>query len=516
MSSSLVSKRQTRMKESFDRFGDGLTEMIVSQLSVEDKFRLQCLSRRVQKVIFKRQTRLIMVSDTDKLKTDDASNTVNILKTKDKDLNKKVKRMVNNIFERLKSLTELELMGKAIDVDYILCLLANNESKVESLKFFNIFSQIFFISKNCNNYFGLKCGEKIKSLEFCAQISQKKITEFLKLTPSLEFIKVQTIDVILYKRLSDGSVGIFSNNKKKNKNFNVMLPMLKVAEVELASEAQLALFHHYYGTTTLNLHYFLTKDQTLNATTVRYFSRVHVLHLTVPKQLDQILSIGLYLLAINGRQLRELYLRIPTINNKILIVLSNFKQLTTLEINNKDNYHSTQQDNLSFYYFKFMTNIKELILNIVHLNDTHLRGIAEYLPRLRSLLLLTNGYISDITMETLSRLQELISLTIIADIKTNEPKTISDVGVIQVMAYCSRIRRLKFLKHYKNCDQLIESYLISVTSIKMFAILAELNPKINYYLTIYFSNCYKSYVQKVIESISLPKNLKFLPQFSLI
>ena len=39
-------------KESFDRFGDDLCEVLLSYLSFEDRFRYECLSKQFQRFIF--------------------------------------------------------------------------------------------------------------------------------------------------------------------------------------------------------------------------------------------------------------------------------------------------------------------------------------------------------------------------------------------------------------------------------------------------------------------------------
>ena len=45
-------------KSSFDRFSDDLTELILGFLPIEDKFRFECLNKRVQTMIFKKQNKL--------------------------------------------------------------------------------------------------------------------------------------------------------------------------------------------------------------------------------------------------------------------------------------------------------------------------------------------------------------------------------------------------------------------------------------------------------------------------
>ncbi|CAG2115013.1 unnamed protein product [Medioppia subpectinata] len=45
-------------KDCFDRFGDDLSEVLLSYLSFEDRFRCESVSKQIQRVIFKTQTKL--------------------------------------------------------------------------------------------------------------------------------------------------------------------------------------------------------------------------------------------------------------------------------------------------------------------------------------------------------------------------------------------------------------------------------------------------------------------------
>src|ERR1700755_115650 len=52
-------------KSSFERFGDDLTEVIVSYLTTEEKFRFECLSKQWQRLVFNKHFRL-KISANDK------------------------------------------------------------------------------------------------------------------------------------------------------------------------------------------------------------------------------------------------------------------------------------------------------------------------------------------------------------------------------------------------------------------------------------------------------------------
>ena len=50
-----TSSRVVYPKNSFDRFGDDLTELIVSYLCFEDKVRLECVSKQWRRLIYQKQ-----------------------------------------------------------------------------------------------------------------------------------------------------------------------------------------------------------------------------------------------------------------------------------------------------------------------------------------------------------------------------------------------------------------------------------------------------------------------------
>jgi hypothetical protein len=53
---------QIYSKDSLDRFGDDLCEYVLSFLSIEDRFRFECLSKQWQRVVYQTQTQLIINS----------------------------------------------------------------------------------------------------------------------------------------------------------------------------------------------------------------------------------------------------------------------------------------------------------------------------------------------------------------------------------------------------------------------------------------------------------------------
>ena len=61
LSEEVVPKKSSRVKypkNCFDRFGDDLTELIVSYLWFEDKVRLECVSKQWRRLVFNKQFEL--------------------------------------------------------------------------------------------------------------------------------------------------------------------------------------------------------------------------------------------------------------------------------------------------------------------------------------------------------------------------------------------------------------------------------------------------------------------------
>ena len=62
----IIADEEKSLKTSFDRFGDDLSELIVSYLTIEDKFRFQCLSKQWRRLVFNK-TYVLKISMNNKL-----------------------------------------------------------------------------------------------------------------------------------------------------------------------------------------------------------------------------------------------------------------------------------------------------------------------------------------------------------------------------------------------------------------------------------------------------------------
>ena len=128
-------------KNSFDRLGDDLTELILQYLTFEDKVRLECVSKQWRRLVFNKQFG------------------IEILDTKSEHMNNFRQPLTSNIEERLNSLNKLLTMlynGRQLDVESFESVL----KKCPNIKHVNI-------EVNANNKVFLLIGRYcIKSLKF--------------------------------------------------------------------------------------------------------------------------------------------------------------------------------------------------------------------------------------------------------------------------------------------------------------------------------------------------------------
>ena len=76
----MANKSSSRVypKNSFDRFGDDLTELILQYLTLEDKVRLECVSKQWRRLVFNKQFTIEIDSDSVKGFRFYRNNTLNV------------------------------------------------------------------------------------------------------------------------------------------------------------------------------------------------------------------------------------------------------------------------------------------------------------------------------------------------------------------------------------------------------------------------------------------------------
>ena len=156
---------------SFDRFSDDLTEQIVGYLTIEDKFRFECLSKQIRNKIFVNQTHLELGSDSD------LSSKLVI-----KIWSKVNYPVLEKVLRKLNYLTDIELKdGIEVDAE-VLKLIANNCHHLQRL---SLNASAYDLTCDDITCFGRKCGSNIKSLYLNTNLPEELSMTLLSWTPNL-------------------------------------------------------------------------------------------------------------------------------------------------------------------------------------------------------------------------------------------------------------------------------------------------------------------------------------------
>ena len=500
---------EERSKSSFDRFGDDLMEAILTFIPNEDKFRVQCASKRIQRLIFEKTRKLIIYTDIYWFWIRDKLHTIYF---RSDHLNANQRKGFELILKKFNGLTEIEVKGRDIYIERLLYLLADNCPHLKSLRF----DESSHYNSDKNNvipesidYFGQKCGQNIKKLKFKSRVSKETVEHLLSFTTNLEHIVINSLHYILTQTDK-------WNQMKDNNQVIAKLPKLKFAEINYASQDQLAQLQEEYKNEKIIIEFRDYLDiQWINDSSIQYFSRVRVLKLSfIESSISDQLILILQKLPKECHRLRDLYIYIKcSFNHKELFdVFGKFRQLSKLKINGEYSCPPNKLEQNFLPCFKKMINLKVLILHFYHLKDDHIEGIDEYLPQLRSLSLLSNGDITDISLEYISKLKQLESFRVICNQSEYQDTKLTDSGVFKLLEGNPRLRKLQFLNYESDCYHYSIPFNITVKSVMSFAKRAIDNPNTEFYLTTFIHHGGKHLKEEIRTAISdktFPKNLEF-------
>ena len=213
-------------KSSFDRFGDDLTEHISNYLATEDKFRFECLSKRIQSLIFNKQSKFVFKFDNSEPVVESRNNIP---------LNFTNEKQIENILIKFKALTHIEIIGKYVPLDQILRVLANKCLYLRSLVIPN-----GYVTEGTIEYFRQKCGKNIRDLKV-GLTSEEMVNRLLSWMPNLENVTAPHMSSIL-------TIDREWNTLERMNAESPELPKLKTVKFEhFPTENELAQFAKEYA-----------------------------------------------------------------------------------------------------------------------------------------------------------------------------------------------------------------------------------------------------------------------------
>ena len=209
---------QIHSKESFDRFGDDLSEDLLSYIPFEDSFHFRGVSKQWKQLILNKTKFLYLnISRRKKLK-------INLIITEENKFNlKKIELIIKNC----PNITAINLNTKNCFIDDIINVNEVFEMIIENCKnlseisfdFSTIDKSLSPLTPNIVQRFCQKFGSKLKKIHFCYDYC--KSNDFLKLCPNVKNLKLFKLsDVfdgneVLCKKLKSISFWYLSKDLKR-------------------------------------------------------------------------------------------------------------------------------------------------------------------------------------------------------------------------------------------------------------------------------------------------------------
>ena len=487
--------RKVFSKNSFDRFGDDLIELIVGHLPIKEKFKFECLSIRIQSLIFNKQI-VLKTNPNEKVfpyKTFGAFS---------------YKRL-QEVLTKLEFLTTIEFFGNIIINSQVIKLIADHCPHLRHLEIDKL-CLISELSPQCIEYFGQKCGPNLKSFIVEREVD-KNLAKLLGYASNLETLKV--------KRLSD-----LTKNELK-------FPKLKEITVTTKVESELIDFQDQYRSTLEILKIVIDiKAVAINGVSqlISNFGKMtnlRSLDMTITNVANaKLMLTGLTEIANNCGQLTDLSFGVhfdrtlSTVEDHYLIRLSSFAKFTSLsslKITIERSFGATIDQTSPFGSFKdikTLNKLKHLSLDLGYLEDETFVDIGLYLPQLESIVInakksnLNNQCLCDKALHYLAELRSLRSLEIVfydsryttvlnnvhmADIVLQEgldwpllwvsstPPKVTDFGIKHMLDNCINLQRIVLGTYNGIC-----CLNISFKTIEEFIAKARNNRKTRFYLSI--------------------------------
>jgi hypothetical protein len=191
-----MSNKSEDWKSSLDRFGDDLTEVILSYLPISDKIRLECTSKQVQSLIFNKQKSLHINQYPNEWYLNQL-----LLSGSTSDDRKQVNYEVfGAVLKKFKFLDTIRIEGNiTVDSDLIQTI-ADNCRPLKTLWIYDRFSCELQVNQNitdeCLMSLAQKCGSSLQSLRI-NNLPQKQFKQFLYSLPELRSLTLFDIQSVI-------------------------------------------------------------------------------------------------------------------------------------------------------------------------------------------------------------------------------------------------------------------------------------------------------------------------------
>ena len=377
-------------KNSFDRFGDDLTELILQYLTFEDKVRLECVSKQWRRLVFNKQFVIEFLNISHKNK-----NSLNGLY---RGIGRRKKLNKQSLESVLKKCPNIKNFNLQINVkSSVLSLIGRYCPNIKSLKYNkrvigsddNVLSFFRINGHKLEELYLYKNNNEFKNLlEFCANVRKAYISDLsVPLSQDKEFLP--KLEHILSK-IGNNQLKILSDKYSQTmKTLNIQLCYETEEELKTCIEC-IARFENLQSL-TLHIKYNITSSK--------------------PTQpIDDCLS----LIGQKCTKLLKLDLSISPwlpISDRTFKALSEFKTLKKMTLY----LPHFETVNTSIECFKHCKQLKQLEISYIELREDFFANIASFVPKLQSLCIHTTKQFSDSFINSFHSMKDLQKVHLFVD-----------------------------------------------------------------------------------------------------
>ena len=443
-------------KSSFDRFGDDLTELIISYLTIEDKFRFQCLNKRIDKLIFNMQT-ILNVSKTFKSRIVNGRLAVDL-------------QHFEKTLLKLKRLTAINISEEFLVECQVLRLIADHCPHVTELTLawtFNLFNTVDneVNTRNTIDYFGTRVGPKLKKLTLMLLSNKEekhKLKRFFSYCPNLVELTANDLSMIC---------------NDVSENWSKILPKLKSIKCRIINEIHLNALKTQFPSTLIAIRSIIwttNLDSNNIRTVMTQFGRFRdlqtlELHISFSDSEENpfIICQSLRQLSERCNKLKTMFISIAgnLEDDNYLEIFQGFYSLQSLSVRLTDQMKNNKS---SIEGLGHLSGLRHLRLEVNTFTEEGYENIGQYLPNLQSISLKTEIQISDNIFLHLSQLKKLRYLEIVQNLETFKPiDTNRIIQMNQMLESCQNLRRfgIRIIGIKSEYQLPISSYITEYTEI---------------------------------------------------
>ena len=381
--------RKVYPKNSFDRFGDDLTELIVSYLWFEDKVRLECVSKQWRRLVFNKQFAIELTSNRFIKNWNKNSLKMSPLPYRGNQLT------LQSVLKKCPNIINVKFNLKEVS-SQLLSLIVHYCHRIKSLTYCS------YIERNDINVlsFFRMCGHKLERLIISGGY-ETTIEEILKFCPNVKKLQIPN-KLVLFKEnkeflpkledfcFGDDCIEIFSENVNKMKiwvnKYSKTLKTLKVILLYMTYEELktcIDCISRFVNLTELNL--------CIGSISTEYEQPIDDCLSLIGQKCNKLLKLGLY------------------IDNSISIsknffdVFIEFKAVKILGI-------KFESINGSIESLKHCKQLKHLDIHYSEITEDFFINIHLFVPKLQSLNIFTDKELSDsfiVSFHSLKNIQKV-------------------------------------------------------------------------------------------------------------